>query len=97
MLNDRFYDLVDTVAILVLKHSSSLTPQERPRLANLAVCARASGRPGRRDPLLAIGTDQFPGGEIMMCAPAVPASISHGSPRFDFVDNPVLSPVANGQ
>ena len=36
------------------------------------------------------------GGLIMMCAPAVPADISHGALSLDFVDNPVDSGVANG-
>ncbi len=36
------------------------------------------------------------GGVIMICAPAVPASISHGSPRLDLVESPVDSAVANG-
>ena len=35
-------------------------------------------------------------GVIMICAPAVPASISHGSPRLDLVESPVDSAVANG-
>jgi hypothetical protein len=36
----------------------------------------------------------FFAGLIMICAPAVPADISHGAPSLPLVDNPVDSGVA---